>query len=53
MFGIGDVVVKAIEGRSEEIHVLRGMPDPLAVSEAIRQAWNQAARPTGPSTALD
>jgi uncharacterized membrane protein YdbT with pleckstrin-like domain len=53
MFGIGDVVVKATEGRSEEIHVLRGMPDPLAVSEAIRRAWNQAARPTGPATALD
>jgi len=25
----------------------------LAVSEAIRRAWNQAARPTGPATALD
>jgi uncharacterized membrane protein YdbT with pleckstrin-like domain len=53
MFGIGDVVVKATEGRSEEIHVLRGVPDPLAVSETIRRAWNQAARPTGPATAFD
>jgi uncharacterized membrane protein YdbT with pleckstrin-like domain len=53
MFGIGDVVVKSTEGRAEEVHVLRGLPDPLAVSEAIRQAWNQAARPTGPATAFD
>ena len=43
--GIGDVVIKATEGRSEESHVLRGVPDPIGVSEAIRQAWNQAARP--------
>lgn len=53
MFGIGDVVVKSTEGRTEETHVLRGIPDPVAVSEAIRTAWNRAARPTGPTTALD
>jgi uncharacterized membrane protein YdbT with pleckstrin-like domain len=53
MFGIGDVVVKSTEGRAEEVHVLRGLPDPQAVSEAIRQAWNKAARPTGPATAFD
>lgn len=43
--GIGDVVIKATEGRSEESHVLRGVPDPIGVSEAIRKAWNQSARP--------
>ncbi len=53
MFGIGDVVVKSTEGRTEETHVLRGIPDPVAVSEAIRTAWNRSARPTGPATALD
>lgn len=45
MLGIGDVVIKSTEGRTEEQHVLRGVPDPIAVSEAIRQAWNSAARP--------
>ncbi len=45
MLGIGDVVIKATEGRAEENHVLRGVPDPIAVSEAIRKAWNSAARP--------
>jgi len=45
LVGIGDVVVKATEGRTEEIHVLRGVPDPVGVSEAIRKAWNAAARP--------
>jgi len=53
MFGIGDVVVKSTEGRAEETHTLRGIPDPVSVSEAIRTAWNRAARPTGPATALD
>ena len=53
MFGIGDVVVKSTEGRAEETHTLKGVPDPVAVSEAIRTAWNRAARPTGPATALD
>lgn len=45
LLGIGDVVVKATEGRGEENHVLRGVPDPVAVSEAIRNAWNRVARP--------
>ena len=45
LLGIGDVVIKATEGRTEERHTLRGVPDPVAVSEAIRQAWNQSARP--------
>ncbi len=53
MFGIGDVVVKSTEGRAEETHVLKGLPDPVGVSEAIRTAWNRSARPTGPATALD
>ena len=47
LVGIGDVVVKATEGRTEESHVLRGVPDPVGVSEAIRAAWNQVARPRG------
>lgn len=45
LFGIGDVVIKSTEGRTEESHVLRGVPDPVAVSEAIRNAWNSTARP--------
>jgi uncharacterized membrane protein YdbT with pleckstrin-like domain len=45
LLGIGDVVIKATEGRSEENHVLRGVPDPIGVSEAIRKAWNASARP--------
>ncbi len=52
--GIGDVTIKSTEGRSaEERHVLRGVPDPIAVGERIRDVWNAAARPRGPSTALD
>jgi hypothetical protein len=51
--GIGDVVVKAIEGRTEENHVLRGVPDPTKVSEVIRDAWNRAARPKGPTSSID
>jgi len=51
--GIGDVVVKSMEGRSEEQHVLKGVPNPAAVSEVIRDAWNAVARPRGPATALD
>jgi uncharacterized membrane protein YdbT with pleckstrin-like domain len=51
--GIGDIVVKAMEGRSEESHVLRGVPDPVAVSETVRTLWNRAARPTGPASTLD
>ncbi len=53
MTGIGDVVVKSMEGRTEEMHVLRGVPDPVAVSEQIRNLWNRAARPAGPATTLD
>lgn len=52
LLGIGDVVVKSLEGRVEETHVLRGVPDPVAVSEAIRTAWNGVARPNR-STNLD
>lgn len=53
LVGIGDVVVKSMEGRSEEQHVLKGVPGPVAVSEVIRDAWNRVARPKGPATALD
>ena len=54
MFGIGDVVIKSSEGRmQEEVHTLRGVPGPVAVSEAIRTAWNNSARPRGPATAVD
>lgn len=51
--GIGDVVIKSMEGRTEEEHVLKGVPGPDAVSEVIRNAWNSVARPRGPATALD
>jgi hypothetical protein len=51
--GIGDIVVKSMEGRTEEMHVLRGVPDPIGVSEKIRTLWNSAARPAGPATTLD
>jgi uncharacterized membrane protein YdbT with pleckstrin-like domain len=53
MLGIGDVVVKSMEGRTEEMHLLRGVPDPVDVSEKIRTLWNRAARPAGPATTLD
>jgi uncharacterized membrane protein YdbT with pleckstrin-like domain len=53
LVGIGDIVVKAMEGRSEETHVLRGIADPVRVSEAIRGVWNRTARPSGPATTLD
>jgi len=46
-------VVKSMEGRSEEVHVLRGIADPVGVSEKIRGIWNRTARPTGPATTLD
>ena len=45
LLNIGDIVIKSTEGRTEETHVLRGVPDPVAVSEAIRSAWNAAGRP--------
>lgn len=53
LVGIGDVVVKSMEGRSEEQHVLRGVADPVTVSEKIREIWNRTARPKGPATTLD
>lgn len=53
LVGIGDVVIKSMEGRTEEQHVLKGVPNPTAVSEVIRNAWNSVARPRGPATALD
>jgi uncharacterized membrane protein YdbT with pleckstrin-like domain len=52
ILGIGDVVIKATEGRAEEVPVLRGVPDPVGVSEAIRTAWNQTSRPRS-STNID
>jgi hypothetical protein len=51
--GIGDIVIRSMEGRTEEMHVLRGVADPVGVSEKIRTLWNRAARPTGPATTLD
>jgi hypothetical protein len=51
--GIGDIVIKSMEGRSEETHVLRGIADPVGVSERIRTLWNQTARPKGPAATLD
>lgn len=45
LLNIGDIVIKSTEGRTEETHILRGVPDPVRVSEAIRTAWNNAGRP--------
>ena len=53
LVGIGDIVIKAMEGRTEETHVLRGIADPVGVSEKIRGIWNRTARPAGPATTLD
>lgn len=54
LFGIGDVVIKSMEGRaSEELHQLKGVADPVGVSETIRNAWNAVARPKGPVTNVD
>ena len=53
LVGIGDIVVKSMEGRTEETHVLRGIADPVGVSESIRTLWNRTARPKGPATTLD
>lgn len=53
LVGIGDLVVKSTEGRTEEVHTLRGVPDPVGVSEKVRTLWNRAARPAGPATTLD
>ena len=53
LLGIGDIVVKSIDGRApEEVHVLKGVPDPVGVSEAIRSVWNRS-RPRGPATSVD
>lgn len=51
--GIGEIVIKSMEGRTEEQHNLRGVPDPVNVSETIRTLWNRTARPTGPAATLD
>jgi uncharacterized membrane protein YdbT with pleckstrin-like domain len=53
MVGIGEIVIKSMEGRTEEQHNLRGVPDPVNVSETIRTLWNRTARPTGPAATLD
>lgn len=54
LVGIGDVVIKSVEGRGpEEVHTLRGIPDPVAVSERVREVWNRSARPRGPATSVD
>jgi len=53
ILGIGDIVIRSMEGRSEETHVLKGIANPVAFSETIRNVWNRAARPKGPATTLD
>jgi hypothetical protein len=55
LFGVGNIVIKAVEGRGamEEVQTLLGVPDPVKVSEAIRSAWNSAARPQGPARVID
>ena len=47
MLGIGDVTIKATEGRGqpEEVHVLRGVSNPIRVSEVIRNAWKAVGVP--------
>ncbi len=54
LLGVGDVTVKANEGRGmvEEVHVLRGMADPIALSEVIRGAWKAVGQPRN-TTNLD
>lgn len=53
MVGIGEIVIQSMEGRVAEQHNLRGVPDPVNVSETIRTLWNRTARPTGPAATLD
>jgi hypothetical protein len=53
LVGIGDVIVNSLAGRTEEQHALRGLADPVRVSETIRTLWNRAARPQGPAATLD
>lgn len=47
LLGVGDIIVKATEGRGqpEEVHVLRGLADPVAVAEVIRNAWKAVGAP--------
>jgi hypothetical protein len=53
IFRIGGMVETNMEGRREEQHVPKGVPSLGAVSKVARNAWNAAARPKGPATALD
>jgi uncharacterized membrane protein YdbT with pleckstrin-like domain len=54
LVGIGDVVVKSMEGRTtEEQHLLKGIAGPVEAAEVIRNAWNAVARPKAPATTLD
>ncbi|MES2711847.1 MAG: PH domain-containing protein [Pseudomonadota bacterium] len=53
IMGVGDIVIRSTEGRTEETHVLRGLPDPDKVSETLRTIWNASSRPRGPATSLD
>ena len=47
LLGIGDVTIKATEGRGqpEEVHVLKGVAGPIQVSEVIRGAWKAVGVP--------
>ncbi|MBR0656449.1 PH domain-containing protein [Plastoroseomonas arctica] len=53
LMGVGDIVIRSTEGRTEETHVLRGLPDPDKVSDTLRSIWNSTSRPRGPATSLD
>ncbi|WP_431281519.1 PH domain-containing protein [Humitalea sp. 24SJ18S-53] len=53
MMGIGDIVIGSMEGRTSESHTLKGVADPVAFSETIRNVWNHAARPKGPTSTID
>jgi hypothetical protein len=53
LLGVGDIVIRSTEGRTEETHVLRGLPDPDKVSDTLRSIWNSTSRPRGPATSLD
>jgi hypothetical protein len=47
LLGIGNITVKATEGRGqpEEVHTLRGVSNPIRVSEVIRGAWKAVGVP--------
>ncbi len=47
LLGVGDVTIKATEGRGqpEEVHTLRGVANPINVSEVIRGAWKAVGVP--------